>query len=182
MPFLSIPRVLFALMSWLLLFAALYLWSGYAGTASVTADGVVIRDREPWRLWTGGALLAWSVLGRLPVVWLTTRPGGRPTRAVRGSGRTLDGAAGSMLYVEQEGAGRTLLLVHGRGPDSSIWRGIKAGLRYRFRLLTWDLPELGLSRLPIRGRPNLRLIAEELRQLAVAQNDPVVLVGHSIGG
>lgn len=183
MPFLSIPRVLFALLSWLVLFAALYLlWSGYAGTASVTADGVVIRDREPWRLWTGGALLAWSVLGRLPVVWLTTRPGGRPTRAVRGSGRTVDGAAGSTLYVEQEGEGRTLLLVHGWGLDSTIWRGLKAELRGRFRLVTWDLPGLGLSRLPKRGRPSLDLFAEELRGLVVSQGEPVVLIGHSIGG
>ena len=183
MPFFSLTRVIFSALSWLLLAGAVYLlWTGVAGHEFVGPEGEVLRDREPWRLWLGGALLAWCLLGRAPTLWLITRPDRSPSQAVRTGGRTIDGATGSRLYVEEAGAGPTLLLTHGWGMDSTIWRRTRGELRDRVRLLAWDLPGLGLSRLPPGSRPSLDSYAADLRGLVLAQPEPVVLVGHSIGG
>jgi len=183
MPFFSLTRLLFAALSWLILAAALYLlWTGYAGAESVTPDGETFIDRDPWRLWTGAALLAWSFFGRLAVLWLTTRPDRTQTRPVRDGGRMVEGATGSRLYVEEDGSGPTVLFTHGWGLDSTIWRYAKDELRRGHRLVTWDLAGLGLSRLKQGSRPTLDGFAEDLRGLVLAQPEPVILVGHSIGG
>ena len=183
MPFFSLTRLLFSGLSWLLLAGALYLlWTGAAGREIVDPQGEIFRARDSWRLWLGGALLAWTVLGRFPTLWLTARPDHTPSRAVRNGGRMIDGASGSRLYVEEGGAGPTVLLTHGWGMDSTIWGRTRGELRDRLRLVAWDLPGLGLSRLPRGGRPSLEGYAEDLRGLVLAQAQPVVLAGHSIGG
>lgn len=183
MPFFSLSRALFAPLSWGLLAAAAYLlWTGWTGAPAVAPDGEIVRVRSEWRLWTGGGLLAWSLLGRLPVLWFTTRGDHAPTRPLRGNGRMIDGVAGSQVYVEAQGEGRPIILTHGWGMDSTIWRCARLELSRHLRVITWDLPGLGLSRLPPRSGPSLELFAEELRGLAEAEGRPVVLVGHSIGG
>ena len=183
MPFFSLTRFLFNGLSWLLLAGAIYLlWTGAAGREIVDPQGEILRARDPWRLWLGGALLAWSVVGRFPTLWLTARPDHTPSRAVRNGGRMIDSASGSRLYVEEGGAGPTVLLTHGWGMDSTIWGRTRGELRDRLRLLSWDLPGLGLSRLPSGGRSSLESYAEDVRGLVLAQAEPVVLAGHSIGG
>lgn len=183
MPLFALLRPLFAFLSWAVLALSLYLlWTGYQGVEDLAPDGTVFVDRDPWRLWLGAGLLAFSFLGRFPVLWLTTRAGEPRSRAARIGGRRQDGASGSQLYVENDGAGPTVILTHGWGLDSTIWRTTKADLRRRFHLLSWDLPGLGLSRLANGDRPTLEGFAQDLRGLVLAQTEPVLLVGHSIGG
>ncbi len=183
MPFLSLARLLFSAVSWLLLAAAAYLlWTGYGGRELVTAEGEVFVDRERWRLWVGAGLLAWCFAGRLPVLWLTTRPGGAASRPVRSGGRMMDGTRGSQLYVEEDGAGPTVVLTHGWGMDSTIWRRTRDELGERLRLIAWDLPGLGRSHPPRGAAPTLEGFADDLRDLVLTEREPVTLVGHSIGG
>ena len=50
------------------------------------------------------------------------------------------------LHVERHGAGRDLLLLHGWGLGSGVWRGVLPQLAARFRVRTLDLPGYGASR------------------------------------
>jgi hypothetical protein len=69
MPLIAFARLLFSLLSLVLLGACAYLlWSWYEGDLVRDANGVLYLVREDWRLWTGLAFLAWSFLGR----WIVT--------------------------------------------------------------------------------------------------------------
>jgi pimeloyl-ACP methyl ester carboxylesterase len=185
MPLLSIVRFLTTLLSLIILGAAAYLlWSWYAGRWVLDAAGVAHRERDLWRLWTGLALLAWSLLGRFVVTPLLARGDTRPTAAARGGGQPVAGVTGASLYVETHGpAGAPpLIFTHGWGMDSTFWNYAKQDLGDRFRLILWDLPGLGKSRAAPDGI-NLEAFAAELGGLidAAGAQRPV-LVGHSIGG
>lgn len=174
-------RLITSLLSWALLALALYLlWTWANGSEVLTTDGVVT-VRDEWRGWLALALLAWGVLGRYPTLMLLTRRDVAPLLAIRSHGEQITGATGSNLYVETHGQGPTLILTHGWGLDSTVWHYAKARLSDQFRLVTWDLPGLGRSRLAHR-RVDLRDMAEDLRGLIQASDQPVVLVGHSVGG
>lgn len=185
MPLLSILRFFAILISLVVLGTAIYLlWSWYQGDALIESDGDVVQIREDWRLWTGLALLAWSVLGKFIVPFLLARSDDRKTYPRRSNGRSISGASGS-LYVEEHGASAapTLIMVHGWSLDSTIWQYAKADLGQRFRLITWDLPGMGKSKPASRDRIELSVFADELRRLVMAKaEEKVVLVGHSIGG
>ncbi len=93
------------------------------------------------------------------------------------------GADGDDLYVESTGPGDApaLVLTHGWGMDSTIWDYAKRDLSPHLRVVSWDLPGLGRSRL--RGPVSLSRMADNLRLiLDQAGPAPVILVGHSIGG
>ena len=183
MPLIPLFRVLLGLVSLAVLGAAGYLiWSGWSGEIIVDVDGAPRRVREEWRLRTGMALLAWSVLGRWAVTPLLARPDRDPSRPERSNGALVAGHAGSRLYVERHGPvnGPVIVLTHGWGLDSTIWGYARRDLA-RFQLLTWDLPGLGRSRLV--GELSLETLAENLKAvIGLAGGRPVVLVGHSIGG
>lgn len=182
MPLIPLLRLLFSLASLALLGLAGYLiWSWYEGYVVLDAAGDLVRVREQWRLWTGLALLVWSVIGRLPMLVLLAKPDrGEPTRAERGTGVVIDGADGARLYVEAHGpAGApTLVFTHGWGLDSTIWWYARRYLAGRFRVVVWDLPGLGRSR----GAITLDDFARNLAAVVRWADAPVVLVGHSIGG
>lgn len=185
MPLLSIARFFAALVSLAILGLAAYLlWSWWDGRLLRDAAGVLHRERETWRLWSGLALAAWSLLGRTIVTPLLARRDVRPTRATRGNGRNVDGVTGASLYLEQHGpAGAPpLIFTHGWGMDSTFWHYAKQDLGDRFRLILWDLPGLGKSR-AAPGGIHLEAFAAELGGLidGVGGARPV-LVGHSIGG
>ncbi|MET0273215.1 MAG: alpha/beta hydrolase [Phenylobacterium sp.] len=182
---LSLARFVAAVLSAVVLAAAGYLlWSWYDGYWLVAPDGVVVRVREDWRLWVGAGLLAWSVLGRLILPLVLAKGGGRATKAVRSGGQTVPGDSGSQLEVEQHGpAGAPVLIfTHGWGMDLTYWNYARQDLEDRFRLVLWDLPGLGRSKPPVGGAITLANFATDLRGLIEAQDRPVVLVGHSIGG
>jgi pimeloyl-ACP methyl ester carboxylesterase len=183
MPFFSLARLAFSAGSWLLLILAAYLlWTGYVGQELVTDEGDLLLDHDPWRLWLGGGLLMWCAAGRFPALWLTTRSGGAMSAPRRGDGRMVETDRGSQLYVEERGDGAVVILTHGWGMDSTIWRRTREGLGDRLRVVVWDLPGLGRSRPPRGAGPSLEGFARDLRHLVLAHRGPVTLVGHSIGG
>jgi pimeloyl-ACP methyl ester carboxylesterase len=186
MPLLSIARFFATLLSLAILGAAGYLlWSWGQGDWVRGSDGELRLAREDWRLWAGLGLLAWSFLGRFVVLMLAARRDERPTRARREGGQALAGATGSTLHVETCGpAGAPpIVFTHGWGMDSTFWNYAKQDLGDRFRLTVWDLPGLGRSRAASRDSIQLRNFARDLAGLVgPAGGQPVVLVGHSIGG
>jgi pimeloyl-ACP methyl ester carboxylesterase len=94
------------------------------------------------------------------------------------------GPQGSSLYVEEHGSPEApaILFTHGWGMDSTFWNTAKRDLHERFRVVTWDLPGLGKSKLPADRQVSLERYADDLVSLIVREQRPVVLVGHSIGG
>ena len=179
-------RFLTTLLSLAILAAAGYLlWSWWQGDLVLGADGLLHRDRDDWRLWAGGALLAWSLLGRVVVLALLGKGDTRPTRAQRGNGERIASPTGSSLYVETCGpAGAPpIIFTHGWGMDSTYWRYARQDLGDRFRLVLWDLPGLGKSKAAGKDAISLTAFAADLAALLdVTGRQRAVLVGHSIGG
>lgn len=186
MPLLSFVRFFTTLLSLAILAGAGYLlWSWYDGDWVRDAAGVLHRQREDWRLWSGLGLLAWSILGRIIMVPLLAKRDGRPTKAIRGDGQMLASPTGSSLYVETCGPSGSppIIFTHGWGMDSTFWRYAKEDLGDRFRLILWDLPGLGKSKAGSKDAINLKAFATDLmRLIELAGGKRPVLVGHSIGG
>jgi pimeloyl-ACP methyl ester carboxylesterase len=144
-------------------------------------EGDLVSDR--W-LYLGAGLLLWSVLGFLPLL-LLRRPGNDEPRIIR-SDRTerLVRPDGSEIHVEIYGPDRapTLILTHGWGPDSTVWYYPKRQLTEQFRIIVWDLPGLGKSKKPKNRDYSLEKFACDLEAvLTLAGDQPVILLGHSIG-
>lgn len=140
---------------------------------------------DDWRLWVGGAMLAWSFLGRFLVLPLVGRGGGLKNRLKRGASERMALADGTELHLEHDGRedGPALVLVHGWGMDATFWREARDQLGDRFHLVMFDLPGLGRSKLARDKQVSIDRYADQLgevvERLAPRQ---VVLVGHSIGG
>lgn len=192
MPLIPIVRAFLSFLGLFLVGLALYLlWTWWGGSPYVDQDGVERLAREDWRLWTALGLLAWSLLGRLPTLFLLARRDeAEPTRPLRSSGAMIRSPTGAELYVETHGPedSPALIATHGWGLDSTIWQYLKrrfaaeSGAAAR-RLTTWDLPGLGRSKAPPSGEIALRNFAADLEHLIAGVGDrPVVLLGHSIGG
>lgn len=183
MGFFAIVRFFLALLSLVILVAAgLLIWEWIEGEVVLGADGVFRRTHEDWMLWTGGALLAWSFLGRFAMLPLLARPDRDSLAPERSSGRHIEDKDAS-LYVEVHGAenGLPIIFTHGWSLDSTVWAYAKRDLASRFKLILWDLPGLGLSR-RAHAKVGLPEFAEHLRTLLAITGRPAILVGHSIGG
>jgi len=186
MPLIALLKIVFALLSLLVLAAGGYLlWSWWAGYLIPAAYGdSLVFVRDGWRLWTGLALLAWSGLGRLVVTPLLARSDTDPSRPRRESGQTITGVQGDSLYVEHRGSGPgiPLLMTHGWGLDSTIWDYASRDLGRTRPLVVWDLPGLGRSKVR-HGGVTLPRFAENLKRvIETSGHQRVILVGHSIGG
>lgn len=186
MPPLTFLRALLALVSIALLAFAVYLiWSWYQGDIARDADGVVYRVREDWRVWTGGVLLAWSLLGRFLMLPLLARRDIDPIRPTRTEGIRLPRAGGGELYVELIGSADAppIILTHGWSLDNTMWYYAKRDLAKRFRVIVWDLPGLGRSTRGKSGTVSLSDMARDLQTvIGACGGKPPILVGHSIGG
>lgn len=184
MPLLSFARILFGVLSLCILGLAAYLLIGWwSGEARSTADGAVYVVRDSWKLGAGLALAGWSIFGRWIVLVVLSRPGRRASRPQRGRGEVVAGPGGDEIYLESHGPaeGPVVIFTHGWGLDSTIWNLAKQDFEGSMRMITWDLPGLGRSRL--KGNLTLPRMAEALKTvIAQAGGRPVVLVGHSIGG
>ncbi len=185
MPLIPIVKLVFGLLSLLILGTAVWLlWTWWNGDLIPADDGAgLVFVRDSWRLWTGLGLLAFSFMGRPIVTLLLARSDADPSVARRGDGAFIDGVEAS-LYVERRGAGSglPLVLTHGWGLDSTIWDYASRALGTRHPLVVWDLPGLGRSKVKPAG-VTLPAFAEDLRRVVMSSGDgPVVLVGHSIGG
>ena len=186
MPLTALFKLFLLLVSLVVLAAAGWLiWSWWDGRLVPGADGegpVLVRDA--WRLWVAGALLAWTLLGRLPATLLLARGDTDPSRPRREAGGHIAGANGSRLYVERRGGGQgvPLVMTHGWGLDSTIWDYASRDLGRTHPMVVWDLPGLGRSEAPADGI-KLSAFARDLKRVVEFSGpEPVVLVGHSIGG
>ncbi|MBW8880178.1 MAG: alpha/beta hydrolase [Asticcacaulis sp.] len=185
MPLFWLIRLVTSFISLAILAATGYLlWSWYQGDWYIRPDGLSVHVRETWRLWTGLAMLLWSLSGGFIVKWLLARPDREPLSPHRGDGEWIDGADGARIYVES--VGRTdapcLILTHGWGLDSTIWAYARRELADRFRLVLWDLPGMGLSRTRTRAVSLDNFAADLAQVIAWTGADRVILAGHSIGG
>lgn len=183
MPLVAVTWFLFSLASLAVWGAAgFFLWSWYDGAWVSSLDGVPVRDREEWRLWTGLGLLFWSLFGRFIVTPLIAKPDRRQRAFARGNGRIIKTEQGP-IYVEERGDGNapTIVLTHGQGLDSTLWKEMASELGKRFRVISWDLPGLGKSRAAQGFDPAgaARALQSVVRESQVQR---VVLVGHSFGG
>ena len=186
MPIIFVPRAIMSLVSLLILAAAGYLiWSWFNGYDLRGVNGARLHEHGPsWRLYVGGGLLAWSLLGRAVVLALMPAGQDEPHEE-RSAAQTLTAPDGSVLHVEITGqpSGPTIVLTHGWGLNSTAWWYTKHALQGRFRIVTWDLPGLGRSKPPRDGRFTIDRFAEALGTVVESvAGAPIVLVGHSIGG
>ena len=184
------PMILFVLLQRLFALASLavfatalwLLWSWY--DAWHVAGTLDLARPSWWPLLCGLGLMAFSLLGRGPVLMLLGRSG-TPRNPRRVDGTEIPGADGAVLHVEIEGAaqGPVLLFTHGWGLSARIWAEARADLGARFGLVFWDLPGLGRSGRPTAGY-SIEGFAEDLYAVidSLPENRPLILVGHSIGG
>jgi pimeloyl-ACP methyl ester carboxylesterase len=87
------------------------------------------------------------------------------------------------LHVEDRGAGRPIVLLHGLGASSYMWRHLAPALAKDHRVIAADLKGFGRSDKPSDGgyriENHVAVVQALLRKLAL---DDVTLVGHSLGG
>jgi pimeloyl-ACP methyl ester carboxylesterase len=149
-------------------------WAWIAGTIVATSTLVY-----------GVAMLAWSLLGRQIVLAMYRRGQDEPRAERSPEAATLEAPDGSLLHIEYEGPADkpVIILTHGWALDSTAWYYVRKELARNHRLVLWDLPGLGRSGQPADGRYSVERLAEDLRRvIAHTGEQPVTLVGHSIGG
>lgn len=79
------------------------------------------------------------------------------------------------------GRGPTIVLVHGLGSRATHWLGVARDLARDHRVVLAELPGHGLASMPARLALDDAALALD-RQIAEYGDEPVVLVGHSVGG
>jgi pimeloyl-ACP methyl ester carboxylesterase len=91
---------------------------------------------------------------------------------------------GARLYVEELGKGPTMILVHGWFCNTDSWHYQKKNLQDCYRVISYDQRGHRWSE-SADGKPvTIDNLAEDLKAIidAKAPDEPVVLVGHSMGG
>lgn len=170
------------LLRWLSGLLTIALLGGAAYILYQWYEGELVSDR--W-LVLGAVLLLWSCLGFL-LILLFRRPSRDEPKPIRSDRvQRLARPDGSEIQVEFYGSNDapTIILTHGWGPDSTVWYYAKQQLTDQFRVIVWDLPGLGKSQKPKNRDYSLEKYARDLEAvLSVAGNQPVVLLGHSMGG
>jgi magnesium chelatase accessory protein len=85
-------------------------------------------------------------------------------------------------HIQEDGKGRTLLLLHGAGGATQSWRGLFPLLAQHHHVIAIDLPGQGFSQSGARHRLGLRPMAEDLAGLIAAEGwDIDAIIGHSAG-
>lgn len=85
------------------------------------------------------------------------------------------------LYIEIQGSGPTLVLLHGWGLNVRVWDGLAAALSDRFRIIAVDLPGHGRSAwLP--ERASLAEQAAQVDETVAPLATEYSLLGWSLGG
>lgn len=92
--------------------------------------------------------------------------------------------AGQHVHVEQAGEGESVVLLHGFGGSTYLWRQVTPRLAARFRVVAIDLNGFGWTERP-RARQAYTLEGQEALVLGVLDAlgiERAHLVGHSYGG
>lgn len=91
---------------------------------------------------------------------------------------------GHLVYVEQQGAGEAVVLLHGFGASSYSWRKVIPELARSFRVVAIDLNGFGWTERPSDPRSysrdgQIQLVLGVMRELGIRRAH---FVGHSYGG
>lgn len=91
---------------------------------------------------------------------------------------------GVKIYYQAHGSGPAILLSHGYGSTSHMWRDQVAALRDRYRLIVWDMRGHGLSDSPAdpAGYSETLTVADMGAVLDACGVDQAVIGGLSLGG
>lgn len=141
------------------------------------------RSPDDRYLYWGLGLLAFSLLGRLPMLLLLGRPGPGADAGKQATDTVLTRDGADLAIEASDGvAGPIILMTHGWGMSQRIWGQARRTLQERYAVVSWDLPGAGRS-----GRPEVWSIegfADGLKAVidTLPIDRPIVLVGHSIGG
>jgi 3-oxoadipate enol-lactonase len=95
--------------------------------------------------------------------------------------RRFSTSSGSSIYIEEAGAGRPVLAVHGLGGGTWFFSGMARRLAGSCRLISVDLPGTGRSQAPLDALSIERWIADLGELVERDVREPVVFVGHSLG-
>ncbi len=86
-----------------------------------------------------------------------------------------------ILHSESAGAGEPVVILHGLMGACENWRGVRAALADRYRVVCLDLPNHGRS--PQAERFDLRTIGDDVVEtLDAAGVGQAAVIGHSLGG
>jgi pimeloyl-ACP methyl ester carboxylesterase len=86
------------------------------------------------------------------------------------------------LYYKDVGKGQTIVLLHGFLETHQIWNEFAAALSSRFRVIAFDLPGFGQSPLLPDNFSISDVASSVLATLDIVTQEPVCLIGHSLGG
>jgi magnesium chelatase accessory protein len=85
-------------------------------------------------------------------------------------------------HLQEMGSGETLLLIHGAGGATQSWRALMPELARTHRVVAFDMPGQGFTRMGARMRCGLDPLAEDIAALLAAERiAPAALIGHSAG-
>ncbi len=85
-------------------------------------------------------------------------------------------------HVQEVGAGKTVLLLHGAGGSTHSFRDLLLQLSTQYHVIALDLPGHGFTQLGARHRSGLDLMAKDIAALCIQEGwAPDVIVGHSAG-
>src|SRR5205085_11792550 len=88
---------------------------------------------------------------------------------------------GASVYVEEQGAGTPLVLLHAFPVDRRMWEAQVSALSDRFRVITPDFRGFGKS--APAGRFSIETLADDVHALLDAMNAaPAIVAGCSMGG
>jgi len=89
---------------------------------------------------------------------------------------------GMRWHVQKDGAGPSVLLLHGTGATTHSFRDIFTDFSKDFSVMALDLPGHGFSSRLKGGRPTLERVSQAIAELLAHENFiPDMIVGHSAG-
>lgn len=88
------------------------------------------------------------------------------------------------LYYEDSGSGTPILLTHGFGASTGMWRGQVEAFQDRYRLIPWDMRGHGQTECPLdQSHYSQALTDDDMAALLDhLEIDQAVIAGHSLGG
>ena len=88
------------------------------------------------------------------------------------------------LYFEDSGSGTPILLTHGFGASTGMWRGQVEAFQDRYRLIPWDMRGHGQTECPLDPTHYSQALTDDdmAALLDHLEIDKAIIAGHSLGG